>query len=749
MQALSNRGLRQLLVCLPLLLALLHAGGIWPLGVLHRLDHILYDARMRWTMPATLDERVVIVDIDEKSLAEEGRWPWPRDRVAQLVQQLFDRQQVALLGFDTVFAEPDEQVALSALDALSQDRVHGVQSLREAWTTLRPGLDRDLGLARTLQGREVVLGYYFTNEGDGRMAGRLPEPALGPQALRTAPIRSTRWTGYGANTERLAEVAPVAGFFNAIPDDDGVIRSLPLLAEHQGAYYESLALAMFRQWSGRPGVEPGYADERMPGDAYPSLASLILRQGNRTMHIPLDDRLAVGVPFRGAGGPDGGSFRYVSAADVLQDRLPPGALQGRIALLGTSAPGLSDLRVTPVGQAYPGVEVHANLIAAMLDQRWITRPDYAVGYELLSLLLTGLLLVIGLPRLGAARAVVFALGVFALHVGLNTWFYVSHGLALPLASVLLMTALMFLLHMSLGYLLESRAKRELAQLFGTYVPPELVKQMLRSPERYGMTASTRELTVMFCDMRGFTSLAETLEPTALQGLLNDLFSRLTRIIRTHCGTIDKYMGDCVMAFWGAPVSMADHASQAVQAALDMAAEMQHLNAERAARGQAPLGVGIGLNTGQMCVGDMGSDVRRSYTVVGDAVNLGARLEGLSRLYGVDVVASEATRRQAEGFIWQELDRVRVKGKAQAVSIFTPLCALGQGDEALLQELAQWQLALEAWRQGDWERCTAHLEELQTLNAKKVLYRLYAERVGSMRRAPLPPDWDGAISFDSK
>lgn len=749
MQALSARGLRKFLVLVPLLLALLHAGGIWPLGVLHRLDHILYDARMRWTMPATVDERVVIVDIDEKSLAEEGRWPWPRDRVAQLVQTLLDRQKVALLGFDTVFAEPDEHIALSTLDALSQDRVHGVQSLHDAWAALRPGLDPDLGLARTLQGRPVVLGYYFTNDGDGRTTGRLPEPVLGPQALRDAPIRSTRWTGYGGNTERLAEAAPVAGFFNAIPDDDGVIRSLPLLAEHRGAYYESLALAMFRRWSGQPAIEPGYAQERLAGDAYPSMVSLVLRQGTRAMRIPLDDRLAVGVPFRGAGGPQGGAFRYVSATDVLRERLAPGALEGRIVLLGTSAPGLSDLRVTPVGQAYPGVEVHANLIAAMLDQRWITRPDYAAGYELLSLLLTGLLLAIGLPRLSAARAVVFAVGVFALHIGLNTWFYRSHALALPLASVLLMTGLMFLLHMSLGYLLESRAKRELAQLFGTYVPPELVKQMLRSPERYGMKASTRELTVMFCDMRGFTSLAEALEPTALQALLNDLFSRLTRIIRTHQGTIDKYMGDCVMAFWGAPVSMAEHASLAVQTALDMAGEMQRVNAERVARGQAPLGVGIGLNTGQMCVGDMGSDVRRSYTVVGDAVNLGARLEGLSRLYGVDVVASENTRRQADGFIWQELDRVRVKGKAQAVSIFTPLSVSGQADAALQQELAQWQLALDAWRRGDWERCTALLGELQARNAKKVLYRLYAERVGSMRRAPLPPDWDGSITFDSK
>ena len=275
----------------------------------------------------------------------------------------------------------------------------------------------------------------------------------------------------------------------------------------------------------------------------------------------------------------------MSAADVLAGRLAPGQLANKIVLVGTTAPGLLDLRVTPVGETYPGVETHANLIAGLLDGELITQPDYALGYELVVLVAAGLLAGPGLasaqrgPR-GGARAWPW----WRPSSGLNTWLYLGHGLVLPLASTLVMAGLAFALNMSYGYLVESRSKRELAQLFGTYVPPTLVEEMVKDPASYSMQAQTRELTVMFCDMRGFTQIAETLSPTALQALLNQVFSRLTQIIRTHLGTIDKYMGDCVMAFWGAPVDLPDHAHKAVQTALAMAESIHDINRERAAAG---------------------------------------------------------------------------------------------------------------------------------------------------------------------
>lgn len=750
MPALRQHGARIVVTLLPLIFAVLHALGVLPLGVVQRLDNILYDARLRATMPETRDERVVIVDIDEKSLAEIGRWPWPRDHMASLVDTLFVDQGIALLGFDTLFAEPDNSSGLHQLQQLAKGALADQPGFAEQVQRLERELDHDARFARALANRPVVLGYYFTSDREGRTSGVLPEPVFRADALHGRSILATQWNGYGANMAGLAAAAPRAGFFNAISSTDGVVRSLPLLAEHQGAYYESLSLAMFRLLLGSPGVAAGFPAERFLPKNYQALESVRLVRGDGSLAIPVDDQVATLIPYRGRGGPTGGSYAYVSAADVLAGRLAAGQLKDKIVLVGTTAPGLLDLRVTPVGEIYPGVETHANLLTGLLDGELPRKPDYALGYELLMLVLVGLLLAIALPLLTAGRAVALSLGVMGALVGVNSWFFLGHGLVLPLASLLILCGLAFALNMSYGYLVESRAKRELAQLFGTYVPPALVEEMVKDPGRYSMTAATRELTVMFCDMRGFTRLSESMEPTQLQALLNTVFSRLTEIIREHRGTIDKYMGDCVMAFWGAPVTMPDHAALAVQTALDMSAAVKTLNHEHAALGLPAIGVGIGLNTGDMCVGDMGSDVRRSYTVVGDAVNLGARLEGLSSLYGVDVVVSASTREQApHRFIWQELDRVRVKGKAQPVTIFSPLAPASDITPQLSAELREWTLALGAWRERDWDACDVHLLNLQRLNEKKVLYRLYAERVASMRRLPVDSTWDGITIFETK
>ena len=254
---------------------------------------------------------------------------------------------------------------------------------------------------------------------------------------------------------------------------------------------------------------------------------------------------------------------------------------------------------------------------------------------------------------------------------------------------------------------------------------------------------------MFCDMRGFTRMSEHMEPTQLQALLNSVFSRLTALIRGHHGTIDKYMGDCVMAFWGAPVETPDHAQLAVQAALDMAHEVRALNSEHRAKGLPEIGVGIGLNTGTMCVGDMGSNIRRSYTVIGDAVNLGSRLEGLSKVYGVDIVVSETTRQHAPGFAWQEIDRVRVKGKGQAVTIFWPAAAVDLVSDALAAELKLWAGFLKAYRAQRWDDADVFLINLARLNPKKYLYQMYSDRVASMRTLPFDSKWDGATNFETK
>ena len=749
MQLLSRHWPRIAVTLIPLVFALMHASGVLRIGVLQRLDDIIYDARLRATMPQTLDDRIVIVDIDEKSLAEVGRWPWGRNKLADLTEELLDRQKVALLGFDVVFAEADESSGLKRLKQLAQNEMRDQPGFVEKLAQVQGSLDYDAVFAKSLEKRSVVLGYYFTSDRDGLASGVLPPPVMGPESLQKRPIKFTSWNGYGANIEGIAKAAPLGGFFNSITEGDGVVRSIPLLAEYKGQYYESLSLAMFRMLVGLPKVEPGFPKEKFLSRNYQGLESILLKQGSKTLAIPVDDRVATLVPFRGAGGARGGSFRYISASDVLGKRIAPGSLKDKIILLGTTAPGLLDLRVTPVGETYPGVETHANVIAGFLDGKVFVKPDYAIGFEVVILILVGLTLAFALPMLSAPKAVAASVVVISALVSLNFWLYLSYGLVLPLASALVMALTAFALNMSYGYFVESKSKRELANLFGTYVPPELVDEMVKDPDSYSMKATTKELTVMFCDMRGFTKMSETMEPTQLQALLNSVFSRLTDQIRSNRGTIDKYMGDCVMAFWGAPVDTPDHASLAVKTALEMSNAMRVLNEEYRAKGLPEIGIGIGLNTGTMCVGDMGSDIRRSYTVIGDSVNLGSRLEGLSKTYGVDTVVSESTRKLANDFAWQELDKVRVKGKENAVAIFWPVAPLNRLNENSVAELKIWAQALKAYRMQDWDQFDVQWLNLQRLNAKKYLYQLYAERVASMRLLPFDPAWDGATNFETK
>ena len=745
---LFRRWRRVLLTLIPLALALLHVSAAMPLPLLERLDQFIYDARLRLGMSRTLDERIVIVDIDEKSIDRIGRWPWGRDKLADLTQELFARQRVSVVGFDVVFAERDNSSGLASLRALERGALARTPGFAEQVSRLAPSLDHDALFARSLHGHAAVLGYYFTSDRQGHTQGALPLPVVTGVQLRGRPLAATTWNGYGANLSELNQAAAQAGFFNTIGDSDGVVRSLPLLAEYQGQYYESLALAMFRAMMGGPTVEPGFPATASLG-THDTLESVVLVDGARRMALPVDERLAMLIPFRGPGGPEGGSYAYISASDLLEGKIAEGTLADKAVLIGTSAPGLQDVRTTPVGPVYPGVEAHASMLTALMDGSTIAIPDYARGFDVLQLLMVGLVLAFGLSVLPAGPALLLSAAVLIALTLLNFWLYRTQGLAMPLATALALVFTATAVNIAHGYLFESRAKRALASRFRSYVPPPLVDEMLKHPEHYSMQADSRELTVMFCDMRGFTALSECMPPLQLQALLNRVFTRLTEVIQGERGTIDKYMGDCVMAFWGAPVPAQDHAACAVRAALGMARAVEQLNQEHRAQGLPEIGVGIGLNTGLMCVGDMGSNIRLSYTVIGDAVNLGSRLEGLCKTYGVAIIASESTRSMAPGFVWQELDRVRVKGKAQSVNIYTPWAEQIQASALNADELACWQQVLAHYRAQDWAQCGQSLAALRRQAPQSVLYALYASRLEEMMSRPPPSDWDGATHFDTK
>ena len=744
------RGLRAALLLAALLAALAHASGLWPLRFITQLDLAIGDARLRALMPRTLDPRIVIVDIDEKSLAEVGRWPWGRDRLAAVTDELFMRQRAAVVGFDAVFAEPDTSSGLAMLERLAAR----APALAAQLAPLRPELDFDARFARALAGRAVVLGYYLTNARDGRRTGVLPAPVFDAALLQGRPIAFTRWDGFASNLPLLAQAAASAGYFNNVPDPDGLVRSVPLISEFEHRYYEALPLAMLRVYTGAPAVLPGFPSERLLPRDYDALQSVLLKQGTDLLAIPVDAHVHVRVPYRGPGGPRGGSFEYVSAGDVLNGRVAAGHLQGKLVLVGSSAPGVYDQRATPVAEVYPGVEVHASLLSGLLDGRLPVQPDWAGGFEVMQLLLIAAALAWALPRLGAVRGAQCALLVGAVLVGINAWAAHVHALLLPLASSLLLAASIYLGITIWGYIVEGRRRRSLARLFGSYVPPELVAEMARDPASYSMRAENRVLTVMFCDMRNFTRVSELLAPEDLRALINGFFSSMTSAIRAQRGTLDKYIGDAIMAFWGAPLHDPAHAANAVRAALAMTQRLHALNADLRARQLPEIGVGIGLNSGLVCVGDMGSSMRRSYTAMGDAVNLASRIEGLTRHYGVDVLVGESTRAEVndDGWHWVEVDRVRVKGKQQSVTLFTPVPGASARDPSFDEEMRLWRLALASYRLQHWTDAQALLQSLQTTHAGSSLTGLYQQflaRTIHYGSTPPAPDWDGAHTFDNK
>ena len=734
-----------------------HAATFYKIGFITRLENIIYDYRLRLTMPGTVDDRVVILDIDERSLDPRalGRWPWSRDKIVGLLQKLFDKYGVVLIGFDVVFAEPDESSGLPVLERLAKTRLKDVGPFQSALKELRPELDYDAIFANFLRGRPVVLGYYFNSNDDAVESGALPEPVLPPGTFGNRKIRFAIWKGYGANLPEFQTGAVNAGHFNPLVDDDGVSRRVPMLMEYKGGYYEAFSLAIVRLYLGMqdavrnnktaltlPKVLTGTAPEPFIKGSYTGLEWLEVGQ----LRIPVDDEVAALVPYRGPRG----SFPYFSLADVWFDKVPVESLKGRIALIGTSAPSLVDLRSAPVDSVYPGVEIHANLVAGMLDGKLKHKPAYMLGAEVLLLALGGVVLTLLIPMLAplwASAATVTGMALITL-LDIGVWSY--SGLVLPLAASVLMTVTLYTVNMAYGYFVETRSKRQFTELFGQYVPPELVGIMAEDPEQYTMAPKSTDLTILFSDVRGFTSISEALSPEHLREYINEYLTDMSNIIRgKYRGTLDKYIGDAIMAFWNAPVEDKDHPRNGVLAALEMLRECGSLNEKFTARGWPTLKIGIGVNSGNVRVGDMGSKERRAYTAMGDAVNVASRLEGRTKYYGVGILVGEATRTLVKDVVFKEIDKIKVKGKDEAITIYEPLGLEAEVEKKALDELKLWHQTIRLYRSRQWDQVEVNLLNLHRMNPRCALYELYAKEAAGKRRNPPPAEWDGVTVFDEK
>jgi adenylate cyclase len=740
-----QRIIRLLLSLLVLIALLIDASGLYKYPFLRKLENWTYDARLNFTRPDTLDNQVVIVDIDETSLVKVGRFPWKRDKLATLVDNLFEHYEVGTLGFDIVFAERDETSGLNAFIDLADNELRDNLQFIHTLDRIRPSLQYDELFARSMINKNIVLGYYFKSnlqQGEEEKIGQLPDPVARMQDEWSKRLPINKAVGYGANLPLLQNAALTGGYFdNPFVDSDGVFRRVPLIQSYDKNLYTSLALSTARAALNNPRLELIVETEGKPeSQDYYALEAINLGQ----YRIPVDYNGAVYVPYRGPAG----SFPYVSAYKVLDKSANKSELEGKIVLVGTSAPGLLDLRSTPVQNVYPGVEVHANIISGILNQSIKHKPAWVVGYEFVMLIIVALAITAVLTWLSPTLATAGSVVIMILVV-VGTQLAWAYNLILPLASPMLLIGIMFLLHMTYGFFIESRSKRKLAQTFGQYIPPELVDEMVATSAEYSMEGESREMTVLFSDVRGFTTISEGLDAKQLTQLMNALLTPMTRVIHKNRGTIDKYMGDAIMAFWGAPLQDPEHSHHAVYAAFDMMKELNIMQQEFRAKGWPEINIGIGINTGMMNVGNMGSEFRVAYTVMGDAVNLGSRLEGLTKAYGVNIIVSETTRARVKEYVFRELDLVRVKGKNEPVAIYEPLGHKNDIGKDVTSELTRYKQALMAFRKQFWDKAETEFFNLSRSYPNSVLYQEYLNRIATYRKNPPGDDWDGVYTHTSK
>lgn len=719
---------------------ILHSAHVITLPLVENMEGVMYDARLRATMPDTVSPNVVIIDIDEKSLKAEGRWPWARERLGELVKKLTEHYKVAVVGMDVVFAEPESQSSAKMMAHLTRLGTSQSKELKSLLVKMQPLLDGDRSFARELKKSNVVLGYYFKYEDNieaDNLSGKLPAPACDLEQASAQGLQLKVASGYGANLPLLQDAAAGGGHFIPNLDADGIIRSIPLLMAYQGKCYEALSLAVLRRLAQAPQVTVARGEDGW------SKHSLILGG----LQMPVMEDSSAWIPYRGLQG----SFQYVSATDVLEGRADPRQLEGAVALLGATAAGLLDYRATPVGNPYVGVEVHANMISGMLDGSIMKSPTAIAGIESWILLALGLIVAVLLGRASPMQVMWIALIISVLVIIANLMVWMSAAVILPLASSLLMIAVLFVMNMSYGFLAEERTKRLYKERFGQYVSPEVIEEMIANPEMLeSMEGTSRSMTVLFSDIRNFTTISEGMEPKQLMRMMNEYLTPMTRLIidkNKYQGTIDKYIGDAIMAFWGAPLFDQQHAQHAVHAALEMQQLAAELTEQFQAKGWPVIRIGVGVNTGMMAVGNMGSSFRRAYTVLGDPVNLAARLEGLTKEYGVGILVSETTKEAAPDIVYRELDRVRVKGKGLAVSIYEPVGIAGEVSADKLALINQFHQALIYYRAQQWDEAVTILQMLPQTD--HVLVNLYLGRIDELRANSPGAEWDGVTTFKTK
>jgi adenylate cyclase len=715
---------------------------IWDPSPIARLRAIVFDTYQQ-IKPRKFDPSlpVRIVDIDEDSLKKIGQWPWPRTVLAELVQKL-SANGAAAIGFDIVFPEPDRLSPANALRYWPPS--DALVDLREEVQKLP---SNDQVLADAIGQGAVVLGFIATPQGTS-----IPEPKTGFAHSGDDPrLFAPAYSGAAVSLPELQEKALGTGSLNWVPEHDQIIRRLPMVVQVGDKLYPSFAADMLRLAQGATTYvvkSSGASSEQAFGE---KTGIVKVRIGDYEVPTEADGEMWIRFTKQA-------KERYLPAWKVLNGDIGKEEIEGRLVIIGTSAAGLLDLRSTPLEASVPGVELHAQAVEQILQGSFLLRPDFAKPAELLYILVLGVLIAFLIYRLGAAGSAVLGGIAVATVIAVSWYAFDALGwLVDPVYPAIALTAV-YLAGTLFVFLRTERERNRVRHAFGHYMAPALVEQLADDPSRLKLGGETRDMTLLFSDVRGFTTISEGLDAEELTRFLNTLFTPLSNIILEEQGTIDKFMGDAVMAFWNAPLDDSEHATHACRAALRMMDEMKTLNEhwkeEAATKGRPfnPVKIGIGLNTGVCCVGNLGTETRFDYSVIGDNVNVASRLEGQSKTYDVGTIVGESTTARAPDFAFLELDLLKVKGKTEATRVFALL-----GDSALKQSQSFIDLCtrhsefLHRYRAKDWDTAEALNRECDKHNGCGLerLYAIYRERIAFFRRNPPPPHWDGSAEAHDK
>lgn len=704
----------------------------------------IFDNYQRLAPRLYQDAPVVVVDLDEETMKRHGQWPWPRTKLAELVQRLSDHG-AALIAFDIVFSEPDRTSPARLLAELAgRDSSGRISALiRESGA-----LDHDNLLAETMASvpAATVSGFILTQQD----TGAAPAVKAGFATTGDDPLQFlTQFAGATPNLPQIDEAASGIGSLNAFTDSDGVVRRVPMFVAYKDRLYPSLSAEILRVAQGASTFvvkSSGASGQEAFGEAtgiVEAKVGQIVLPTDRGGRVLLHDTGPV---------PD----RSLAAWTVFEATEPLPRLEGAIAIIGTSAVGLKDQQTTPLDPNAAGVTVHAQIIEQAFFGDFLHRPDWADGAEILLLLFLGglIILIFALPQIGTLPATLFSLGIVGAGAAASWYAYTDQALLLDPIYPGIMGIAVYTSASLLRFVSTERERKQIRTAFGQYMAPALIERLAQDPGQLRLGGEIRPLTLLFCDIRGFTTISEKLNAEELTHLINRFLTPMTNIIMSRQGTIDKYMGDCIMAFWNAPLDVPDHGRQGVDSALAMRDRLVLLNSElkleAAARRQPDIeiGIGIGLNTGEACVGNVGSDQRFDYSALGDTVNLASRLEGQCKTYGVEIVVSESTKEEVEDYAILELDLITVKGKTVPIRIFTVLGDPEKAADPAFAALSEENAAMiAAFREQRWGDAAVHSaaarKQAGALGEKlDAFYALYDARIASFSKEPPPADWDG-------